>query len=98
MPASEPGSDAIPTGIKGLDAILSGGLPSGEIYVLQGGSGTGKTTVGLEFLMAGAAGGEKVLFITFAQTEAALRKIAASHGWSLDGRRSQGADRHRRRP
>ncbi len=74
-----------PTGIKGLDAILAGGLPSGELYLVQGAVGSGKTTLGLQFLLDGVAAGDKALFITFAQTEAALRKIAASHGWSLDG-------------
>ena len=73
------------TGITGLDAILAGGLPGGELHLIQGGSGTGKTTIGLQFLLEGAARGEKVLFITFAQTEATLRRVAASHGWSLDG-------------
>ncbi len=75
----------ISTGIKGLDAILAGGLPRGELHLVQGGTGTGKTTIGLQFLLDGVAAGEKTLFITFAQTEATLRRIAASHGWSLDG-------------
>jgi circadian clock protein KaiC len=73
------------TGIKGLDAILADGLPRGELHLVQGGTGTGKTTIGLQFLLDGVARGEKALFITFAQTEATLRRIAASHGWSLDG-------------
>ena len=86
MSASNPDPKAkARTGIKGLDAILGDGLPCGELHLVQGSAGTGKTTVGLQFLLDGAAAGETVLFITFAQTEAALRKIAASHGWSLDG-------------
>ena len=84
MSASDP-SPKTATGIKGLDAILAGGLPRGELHLVQGSAGTGKTTIGLQFLLEGAAAGEKALFITFAQTEAALRKVAASHGWSLDG-------------
>ncbi|WP_299843584.1 ATPase domain-containing protein [uncultured Jannaschia sp.] len=74
-----------PTGIGGLDDILGGGLPRGEMHLVRGGAGTGKTTMGLQFLMDGAARGETVLFVTFSQTESALRKIAASHGWRLDG-------------
>jgi circadian clock protein KaiC len=84
MSTSDPSSRTA-TGIRGLDAILSGGLPYGELHLVQGGPGTGKTTIGLQFLLEGASAGERVLFITFAQTEASLRKIAASHGWSLDG-------------
>jgi circadian clock protein KaiC len=83
MSASD-SSSRTATGIKGLDAILGGGLPRDELHLVQGGTGTGKTTIGLQFLLNGAAAGEKVLFITFAQTVSALRRIAASHGWSLD--------------
>ena len=72
------------TGIKGLDAILAGGLPRDELHLVQGGPGTGKSTIGLQFLLEGVAAGEKALLISFAQTEASLQKIAASHGWALD--------------
>ncbi len=84
MSASDPGSKAS-TGIKGLNAILAGGFPRNELHLVQGGTGTGKTTIGLQFLLEGVVAGEKALFITFAQTEATLLKVAASHGWSLDG-------------
>lgn len=84
MSHTNPGARSA-TGIQGLDAILAGGLPRGEIHLVQGSAGAGKTTMGLQFLLEAAAAGEKALFITFAQTEAALRKIAASHGWPLDG-------------
>jgi len=73
------------TGIAGLDEVLRGGLPQGEMHVIRGGPGTGKTTIGLQFLLEGSAKGEKVAFITLSQTERALRKIVASHGWALDG-------------
>ncbi len=84
MSESDPSPKAA-TGIKGLDIILAGGLPRGELHLVQGRTGTGKTTVGLQFLLEGAALGEKALFITFAQTAATLRRVAASHGWTLDG-------------
>src|SRR5688572_33134220 len=47
--------------------------------------GTGKTTIGTQFLMAGAAAGERSLYITLSETEDELRDGASSHGWSLDG-------------
>ena len=75
MSASEPSSGPkTATGIKGLDAILAGGLPRGELHLVQGDTGTGKTTIGLQFLLAGVATGEKALFTAFAQTEATLRR------------------------
>lgn len=86
MSASDPSlNPRVRTGVNGLDAILGGGLPGGEVHLVQGGPGTGKTTLGLQFLIKGVAERERALFVTFAQTEVGLRKIAASRGWTLDG-------------
>ena len=47
------------TGIEGLDDILGGGLPQNRLYLIQGDPGVGKTTLALQFLLAGAEKGEK---------------------------------------
>lgn len=47
--------DRVRTEIPGLDAILLGGLPEGNITILTGGPGAGKTTLGLEFIYRGGA-------------------------------------------
>lgn len=73
------------TGVTGLDEILNGGLPRGRFYLLRGSAGTGKTTLGLQFLMQGVRDGEPVLYVSLSQTEDELVQIAQSHGWSLDG-------------
>jgi circadian clock protein KaiC len=73
------------TGVAGLDEILGGGLPQGQIYLVEGESGAGKTTLGLQFLLAGARRGEQTLWITLSETERQLRQSAHSHGWSLEG-------------
>jgi len=73
------------TAIAGLDDILDGGLERGRVFLLEGNPGTGKTTIALQFLMAGAAAGERSLYITLSETEDELRAAAASHGWLLDG-------------
>jgi circadian clock protein KaiC len=73
------------TGISGLDTILNGGLPSNWIYLVEGAPGTGKTTLGLEFLLEGVRAGERVLYITLSHTKRELNEIARSHGWSLEG-------------
>ena len=80
-----PGSDRISTGVKGLDAILGGGLTSSRMYLLEGTPGTGKTTFALKYLMAGVAAGEACLYITLSETAKELRAVVASHGWTLDG-------------
>ncbi len=73
------------TGIPGLDRILGGGLPADHLFLIQGTPGTGKTTLALQFLLAGVARGETALYVSLAETRAELEEVAHSHGWSLDG-------------
>jgi circadian clock protein KaiC len=75
----------VSTGIPGLDEVLGGGLPQGNMYLVEGESGAGKTTLGLQFLLEGARLGERTLWITLSETEAQLLQSARSHGWSLEG-------------
>lgn len=73
------------TGVPGLDEVLNGGLPEHRLYLIDGEPGTGKTTLGLQFLLAGAARGERVLYVTLAESREELEGVAASHGLDLDG-------------
>lgn len=75
----------ISTGISGLDDILDNGIPSNRLYLIHGDPGTGKTTLGLQFLREGVAQGEKTLYVTLSETKAELQQVAHSHNWSLDG-------------
>jgi circadian clock protein KaiC len=78
-------SDRVATGIAGLDDILGGGFVARRLYLIQGEPGSGKTTLALQFLLAGAQAGEKVLYITLSETREEILEVARSHGWSLDG-------------
>jgi circadian clock protein KaiC len=78
------GSDRASTGIDGLDDILGGGFARGRLHLVQGAPGAGKTTLALQFLLAGAAYGESGLLISLSETEDELRTNASSHGWSLE--------------
>ena len=85
MSRADPASPATAaTAISGLDAILNGGFPRHWMYLVQGAPGTGKTTLGLQFLLEGLRKRERVLYITLSHTERELREIAYSHGWSLE--------------
>ena len=84
MPIDEDKIQPALTGISGLDNILGGGLTPDRLYLVEGTPGTGKTTLGLGFLLAGAKIGETGLYITLAETEVELRAVAKTHGWSLD--------------
>lgn len=73
------------TGVAGLDEVLLGGFVSGRAYLVRGGPGCGKTTLGMHLLTTGAAEGEKVLFISLGEPEAQLRTNAAALGFDLKG-------------
>src|SRR3954462_12959790 len=73
------------TGISGLDQILGGGFPYDRVYLVEGDPGSGKTTLGLQFLREGLRLGEKVLYVTLSETRSELAAVAQSHGWTLDG-------------
>lgn len=73
------------TGIPGLDDVLNGGFPAHHLYLVEGTPGTGKTTLALQFLLAGRAAGERGLYVTLSETSEELAQVAASHGWSLEG-------------
>jgi circadian clock protein KaiC len=73
------------TGIPGLDDVLGGGLPTNHLYLVEGNPGAGKTTLGLQFLVSGAARAQKGLYVTLSETARELRTVAASHGWQLEG-------------
>lgn len=72
-------------GVEGLDYVLAGGLDRGRTFLLEGSPGTGKTTIALQFLLSGAAAGERCLYVTLSETEDELRATAAGHGWNLEG-------------
>ena len=74
-----------PTGIAGLDDVLQGGLARGGLYVVEGDTGAGKTTLCLKYLLTGQEQGERVLLFTLSESALDLRTMAASHGWSLEG-------------
>jgi len=72
------------SGIAEFDLILRGGFPRGRMCLVQGPPGSGKTTLALQFLLAGAELGEKGVYVTFSETAGELEASASSHGWSLN--------------
>ncbi|HEY6238977.1 MAG TPA: ATPase domain-containing protein [Thermoplasmata archaeon] len=60
------------TGIQGLDDILGGGIPKGNMVLVSGSVGTGKTTLSLEFLVRGAEHGERSLFLSVTESSKKL--------------------------
>jgi circadian clock protein KaiC len=75
--------DRVRTGVEGLDELLAGGLPRHSSTIVQGGTGTGKTLLGLQFLLEGVARGERGVVFTLEETPDQLRGVALGMGWDL---------------
>jgi circadian clock protein KaiC len=79
-----PESELVKTGISGLDGILFGGIPRGNIILIEGEIGTGKTTLGVEFAYRGAKEfGEPCIIALFEVSPDKLMRDAAGLGWDL---------------
>ncbi|MEW6166513.1 MAG: circadian clock protein KaiC [Pseudomonadota bacterium] len=73
-----------PTGIHGLDQITRGGLPQGRPTLVCGGAGSGKTLLGMEFLVRGAREyGENGVFVSFEERPADLDANTRSLGFAI---------------
>jgi circadian clock protein KaiC len=79
-----------PTGIEGFDQITEGGLPKNRTTLVSGGAGSGKTLLGIDFLINGATNfNEPGVFMSFEETEDELYKDVASLNLDLQGLVSQ---------
>ncbi len=77
--------DKAPTGIAGLDEITFGGLPAGRPTLVSGGPGSGKTLLGVSFLVNGAQSfGEPGVLLTFEENAEELAQDVRSLGYDLD--------------
>ncbi len=86
-----PEKDLVRTGIEGLDTILADGIPRGNVILLEGAIGTGKTTLGVEFVYRGASlYGEPGIIVLFEVSPEKLVRDAANLGWDLHALESQG--------
>ena len=72
------------SGVDGLDDILHGGFTRGRLHLIEGSAGTGKTTMGVQFLLEGARSGESGLYITLSENRIELLALLDSHGWPRD--------------
>ncbi len=72
------------TGIIGLDEVLNGGFPRSSLTLVCGGPGTGKTIIGLEFIIRGAEKNEPGILLTFEEREEDLRNYACKLNWDIE--------------
>jgi len=75
-----------PTGIQGFDEITEGGLPKNRTTLVSGNAGSGKTLLGIDFLIKGATDyNEPGVLMSFEETEDELYKDVASLNMDLPG-------------
>lgn len=77
--------DRVPSGIRGLDELIEGGLPKGDTTLLTGTPGTAKSTFALEYLVNGAQKhGDRGLYISLEDREVrTIQERAIRFGWNL---------------
>lgn len=75
------------TGVPGLDEVLHGGLIPGRAYLVSGGPGSGKTVLGLHFLLEGIRTEQQCLYVSLEESEERIRQNAGSLGLDLSGLR-----------
>jgi len=76
--------ERVKTGIPGLDEMLKGGFLTQTANLIEGAPGTGKTTLGMQFIYHGiVACGEPGLILTFEEFPQQYYNDAASFGWDF---------------
>ena len=71
-------SSVVPSGIRGIDEQLHGGLERGTVTVITGPTGVGKTTLGLSFVKEAAARGERsCIYLIEESVETMMRRSEA---------------------
>ena len=78
------------TGVAVLDDMLGGGMWAGCTTLIQGPTGSGKTTLGLQFVIEGLKRGEHGLYVNFQENPTQLMRQAQSLGWDHGALKSQG--------
>jgi len=80
----EPRLKRVSTGVAGLDSMVGGGLWSGSTTLVVGPTGSGKTTLALQFILEGVRQGEPGLYVHFQENPAQLRRAIDSLGMNAE--------------
>lgn len=89
-PPAPLGSGRLSSGVPGLDPLLGGGLIERSISLVSGSKGVGKTTLGLQYIAAGAAQGEPGLYVSLDNGPEQIAKSAAGFGLAWAGPSASG--------
>jgi circadian clock protein KaiC len=90
LPGTDSKTGRLRSGVAGLDTMLAGGLPACSSTLVMGPTGSGKTTLGLQFLSL-ATPKEPALLLSFYETPTRLTLKAKSIGVDFSGMLENGA-------
>jgi circadian clock protein KaiC len=77
--------DPVPSGIASLDKIIEGGFNEGDVILVAGQPGAGKTTLGVQFLYNGANQHSQAgVYATFVQSTSKLKRDMSRLNFDLD--------------
>ena len=84
-------SEYLPTGVKGLDDLISGGFPRGRVILVIGGPGTGKTILGSQFLYKGISQySENGIYVSLDENKNHFFKEMKKFGWDFKKAEEEG--------
>ena len=84
--------ERVPTGVDGLTAMLHGGPFRGTTTLVQGPTGSGKTTLALQFVLEGIKRGDRCLYVYFEENPDAARGPDQEPGFDVARARQQGLE------
>lgn len=73
--------DRLRTGVSGLDKLFRGGLPKGSLVLVLGPPGSGKTILGLQFLLEGILYGKTCILVDTVDSVPMMKETALGFGW-----------------
>jgi KaiC/GvpD/RAD55 family RecA-like ATPase len=77
--------ERVKTGISGLDEIMKGGIPKGQLVLLSGTCGTGKTTMCGQYVYQGLTKyNENAIFLSFEDMPDNIKKKLKQFGWDFE--------------
>jgi len=84
-------SECVPTGVEGLDELISGGFPRGRVVLVLGGPGTGKTILASQFLWKGISQyGENGIFVSLDESKTHFFSEMLKFGWDFKKAEEEG--------
>jgi KaiC/GvpD/RAD55 family RecA-like ATPase len=84
-------SERVPTGIEGLDEMISGGFPKNRVILVFGGPGTGKTILATQFLYKGITQyNENAVFVSLDESQEHFYEEMMNFGWDFKKAEEEG--------